>query len=188
VYWAGSVTITNFRSGVIHFGDDSSGLSATELAAISVVGVGGAPLSNLTINATGALEAESVGTLFDAWMGGFGLSGTNAAATNDYDGDLWSNLEEYGLDGDPTNSAVVGTVPEFTYNGSSMEFVHGQRSDDSSLVYYLETTPNLVNGIWTNDNYTVDGTNVTGLTLNMVTNFVPTTDDEMFIRLVIEQN
>ena len=61
------------------------------------------------------------------------------------------------------------------------------RSDDASLVYTVETTTNLLSGTWTSEGYTVTETNVTGESLDLVTNEVDTVENEMFIRLNITQ-
>ena len=65
--------------------------------------------------------------------------------------------------------------------------MHPKRSDDPALIYTVETTTNLVSGVWTNDGYTVTGTNVTGGPLNFVTNDVDTVREKAFIRLRIGQ-
>ena len=109
------------------------------------------------------------------------------AATNDFDNDGLNNLTEYGLNGNPTNALDQGTLPLFSRVGNGFIYVHPQRSDDEGLIYTVETTTNLASGIWTNQRYTVTGTNITGETLDFVTNEVDTTDDEKFIRLKIEQ-
>ena len=68
-------------------------------------------------------------------------------------------------------------------------YVHPQRADvGNGLVYYLEVTGNLLTGGWTNSGYSVIDTNVTGGTLDFVTNEIPTdVEDQQFIRLIIEQ-
>jgi hypothetical protein len=126
-----------------------------------------------------------------------GLSGY-AAWSNDYelvegeygDDDLDGlvNLYEYGLDGDPTNGTVAPAVlPVYTYvGGNVMQCIHPQRSDDAGLNYYLELTDALNPAVWTNDGYTVTGIDVTGGTLDYVTNAIDATDPEKFIRFIIE--
>lgn len=106
--------------------------------------------------------------------------------TNDYDEDGLDNLNEYALDGNPTNALDQGTLPTFTKVGGAFEYVHPQRSDDTNLVYTVETKTDLAFGTWTNLGYVVSGTNLTGETLNIVTNTVDTIEDQRFIRLQVE--
>ncbi len=93
---------------------------------------------------------------------------------------------EYALGGDPTDGILDGEIPTTTMLGATMEYVYDMRTDDSSLTYYLELTDNLVIGTWTNMGYTVTGTNVSGGLFDQVTNSVPTTDPQKFIRLTVE--
>jgi len=126
---------------------------------------------------------------YTAWAGGWG--GINIGAeTNDYDQDGLENISEFGLDGDPTNALDLGTAPTFEIvdvGGSNVaRYVHPQRSDpDSGLAYSLELNTNLVKGSWSSTGYGVTGTNVTGSTLNFVSNTTDTVVDRKFIRLVI---
>ena len=107
--------------------------------------------------------------------------------TNDYDGDRLDNLGEYALGGDPTNDADIGMIPTLENGGGTLAYVHVQRADDSNLVYYLETTTNLVSNTWSNSGYTVMATNVTGETFNYVTNALSIAEDGAFFRLRIEK-
>jgi hypothetical protein len=104
----------------------------------------------------------------------------------DFDLDGLVNLYEYSLDGNPTNRLDQGTLPVLAPSGNSYVYVYPQRSDDPHLTYTVETTINLVSGIWTDEGYTVLGTNVTGGTLDFVTNEVESVLDRIFIRLRIE--
>jgi hypothetical protein len=122
----------------------------------------------------------------DLWAGGWGVD--LGAMTADYDGDLLSNLAEYALGGDPTDALDRGEAPAFGFDGSGMVYVYPQRSDDTTLGYTVKTTDDLVSGIWTNAGYSVIDTNVTGSTLDYVTNNVPVTDPQLFIKLEVEQN
>ena len=124
-------------------------------------------------------------SLYSDWAAVYGM-GSNAGQTDDYDNDGLPNGYEYGLGGNPTNGVVDGEIPTFGPAGGGLEYVHAQRSDDASLVYYLETTDDLVSPAWTNAGYTVVGTNVTGGDFDYVINSIPTTDTNTFIRLIIE--
>jgi hypothetical protein len=122
-------------------------------------------------------------TGYDLWASGHGIG----AATNDLDADGLSNFGEYALGGDPTNSAVKGISPVFSKSGNGFIYVHPKRSDDSTLIYTVEISTNLVSGTWTNEGYTVTGTNVTGGSIDFVTNDVGIIEKDKFIRLKIEQ-
>ncbi len=132
-----------------------------------------------------ALVTQSSG--YDTWAAGW--SNSIGAATNDFDGDGLNNLFEYAMDGNPTNGLAPVNLPLFSRAGNGFIYVYPQRSDDTNLIYTVETTTNLVDSeSWTNDGYTVTGTNVTGGTLDFVTNDVDTVDNEKFIRLKINQH
>ncbi|MCF7817602.1 MAG: LamG domain-containing protein [Kiritimatiellales bacterium] len=127
-------------------------------------------------------------TAYEAWSNSYSLV---YGPDGDDDSDGLSNLYEFGLVGDPTNSTDTGIAPTYATvadGGTNwFEYVYPQLSDpNSGLSYYLELTANLT-GTWTNSGYTVAGTNITGLTADYVTNRVSTVDDaSQFIRLKIE--
>ncbi|HKL20497.1 MAG TPA: hypothetical protein VJ904_01750, partial [Tichowtungia sp.] len=123
---------------------------------------------------------------YEQWLEFNGLP-TDAEGTNDYDSDGVANLYEYGTGGNPDDDTHTGTAPTFTKIGDSFIYVHPERSDTDILTYTVETTTNLVSGIWTAAGYTIGGTNVTGDTLDFVSNTVTTVEDEKFIRLKIEK-
>lgn len=123
-------------------------------------------------------------TGYAAWSSSYGLA---EGALGDDDNDGLLNRYEYGLGGNPTNGFIDGHLPMFGRSGVGFAYVHARRSDDSNLVYYLETTEDLVDGSgWTNAGYAVVATNVTGGTFDWVTNSIPTTAPQTFIRLIIE--
>ena len=123
-------------------------------------------------------------TGYNLWAMDYGLA--YGIDTNDTDGDLLINIYEYGLGGDPTNALDRGFEPEFTYAGGTMEYIHAQRTDDADLAYHLETTTDLIYNPWLDAGYSVAGTNVTSGTFDFVTNSIPTTADQTFIRLIVE--
>jgi hypothetical protein len=122
---------------------------------------------------------------YDLWATEWGPD--IGAATNDPDADGLSNLSEYALGGDPTNSAVHGSLPVFTKSGNGFIYVHPKRSDSTSITYTVETTTNLMSGVWRNEGFVATGTNVTGGTLDFVTNSFDTADGEKYIRLRVGQ-
>jgi len=161
----------------------------------------GSTLSALELNSNGALpdlkvDEIRVGTTYSSvvptGLSPYGIWATlhdlSEGETGDDDSDGLQNLAEYGLGGDPTNSLDQGILPVFGNTGSWFNYIHVQRTDDPALVYYLETTTNLVSGTWTNSGYTVAATNTTGGTFDYVTNTIPVVEDETFIRLIIENN
>ncbi|RKX43664.1 MAG: hypothetical protein DRP64_07895 [Verrucomicrobia bacterium] len=131
---------------------------------------------------------------FELWMlAEYGLSGDDAAATNDYDGDGFDNLYEYGLGGDPTNPSDIGIVPMYgaREDGGAnwFEYVYPKRSDaNSGISYHLELTDDLIYTPWANSGYSIAGTGTIDSEFDAVTNRISTEiEDEQFIRLVIEE-
>lgn len=120
---------------------------------------------------------------------GWALSyGVQQGITGDDDSDGLSNLYEYGLHGDPTDAGDQGISPQVFVSNGSFGYVYPQLADsESGLLYYLETTDDLLAPAWTNAGYFMAGTNVTGGDVNYVTNLVPTDADMQFIKLIIEQ-
>ena len=159
-------------------------------------GAGGSTLLNVP-SGQERLVGNSLGvfaralTPYRTWMGGYGLAGDDAAATHDYDADGLQNLGEYGMGGNPTNPADQGHVPVASVDGSWLNYIYPMRSGITGISYYLETTTNLVDGIWTNDGYTVLGTNADGYAsgFDAVTNPVSTAmENQRFIHLKIQED
>ncbi len=146
----------------------------------------------LGVSGSGSLHVTAAGTGtggYATWAAGWGVE--IGAASSDYDNDGQLNIYEYGLGGDPTNSADTGTSPVFgtaNVGGTNyFSYIHPQLSDPASgLDYHLELNTDLVYGTWTNAGYTVYGTHVTGGDLDFVTNLTTTVDSKKFIRLIIQ--
>jgi len=154
---------------------DISGIADFELG---IVAKDGGEMLQATVT---ALQLD-----YEAWTAGWGVD--IGSETADPDNDGLNNLYEFGLDGDPTNEFDQGTSPTFEVvdvGGSNVfNYVHPQRLN---LTYSLALTTDLVYGNWvTNAGYATTGTNVTGGTLDFVTNAIDTVEDEKFIRLIIE--
>ncbi len=156
---------------------------------ITHVAFGGYPVSTH--------EVDNFTLIEDSGLVGYALWSANwgediGSQTNDYDGDGLINLYEYGLGGDPTNALNQGTAAEYglmDVGGTSyFGYIHPQLSDpDSGLAYSLEVCTNLVGGVWTHVGYSILGTNVSGGTLDMVTNYTDMVDNQKFLRLLIEE-
>lgn len=120
---------------------------------------------------------------FDQWADLFNVPNT----TVDSDSDGVNNLYEFGLGGDPTNSAWAGYLPTFGNTGSGFQYVYPRR-EASGLKYDLETSTNLMANAWTNSGYAEH--EVTGMMaepFEAVTNSITEEQDQMFIRLIIEE-
>ena len=171
---------------LLYNGQSKNDLGNRPWADVTDSGVGLGDGSHFVFNTNTLSLASSALTGYDQWAAGW--SNSIGAATNDFDSDGLNNLYEYAFDGNPTNGLAPTNLPLFTKSGSGFLYIHPQRSDDPNLIYTVETTTNLMDsGAWTNEGYTVTGTNITGGTLNFVTNDVDTVQNEQFIRLKIEQ-
>jgi len=108
------------------------------------------------------------------------------------DGDRLSNLYEFGLGGNPTNSSDLGYPITYGLKFASgtnwFEYVYPKRSDpNSGLVYYLQLATNLATPVWTNSGYTVTGSGPLTNGFLSVTNRIETNvKAQQFIRLMIE--
>lgn len=124
------------------------------------------------------------GTAYDTWAQSHSLAGGPA---DDDDGDSLSNLGEYGLNGNPTNSADRGIRPILLSMGGLLEYIYARRTaPDSGLTYYLELTDDLVSGTWTNGGYIVTGTGTIHPDFEAVTNRIQNAGKTKgFIRLRI---
>ena len=136
-----------------------------------------------------------LGSSYFQWAVDSGLDiGINDDPTDNPDGDGLNNLYEYGLGGDPTNGADQGIPPAYAVamdGGTNwFTYVYPKRSSaESGIAYHLETDTDLVLAPgWTNGNYEVLGTWVTGGEFNYVTNRVSTDGEaKQFIQLIIEE-
>ncbi|VGO13042.1 hypothetical protein PDESU_01596 [Pontiella desulfatans] len=148
-----------------------------------------------TLNSAAALAAnisdvvvesvyfESGATAFMSWIAGYGLSGADAGYTADPDFDLLDNLTEYALGGIPTNAGDEGILPIL-----GETYVYRRRLDPevAGLEYWVETSSNLVSGIWTTNGIVEIDTGWIDAEFEAVTNEVGAADsDQKFIRLRI---
>ena len=126
---------------------------------------------------------------YDGWAASFGQIG---GQTDDDDGDGLSNIHEFGLGGNPTNSTDMGYEPTLDMMMDSgtnwMHYVHVRRTDpDSGIDYVLEENPDLMTENWTTANSEKVGSAILPADpdFESVTNRIPTTETNKFIRLKI---
>jgi hypothetical protein len=208
-----AVTYDGTSTGKVYWtklGDDYTG-TANELASFSMSDI--SPLSDATLALggqanlggsvfNGAIDEVRISSVaraagdfiafpfssYEEWIAGFDV-GTETNKTDNPDNDALNNLYELGLGGDPSDGEDIGHVPTYETDAGFFEYVHAQRSDADALGlnYYLDWSDNLVTTPWTNDNYEVVGTNVTGEAFDYVTNRVSTeTLPVQFLKLIIE--
>ena len=117
-------------------------------------------------------------------------------ATANEDGDALNNLYEYGLGGDPANSADIGMDSAFESGADYIDYIHVRRvAATNEISYSLALAPNLQFGPWTtNTGYTVEGYGPVvdygpGVgEFDTVTNRIDTTSKTAeFIKLIIEE-
>ena len=220
---AGSTTITNlagFSNGVhtmkivldttgngsnftANFFIDSNSITGGPKL-IDAVTVAGIKYAGFTQYGSGRLTGSTVDnfslvrnvtTGFAGWIASYGLSGVNAATTNDFDGDGLNNLLEYAQNGNPTNAANQGTSPLVAgmavMGGTNyFNYVHVERAAaGSGLTYTLEHSFNLLPANWTNSLDAVFLGEAVNGDYKTVTNGIPT-DGKVteFLRMKIESN
>ena len=132
-------------------------------------------------------------TGYDFWLADHLLESPDGDSDADPDLDGFINLLEYGLNGDPNDSGNTGVSPEMAQvdiGGTNyLQYVHVRRTgDDLGIDYNLKETEDLVYIPMTNDvvvafEYAGPYTN----DYESVTNLIPITADNKFIRLEIEE-
>ena len=148
-------------------------------------------IDEFRISSTDAAPSASP---YETWIAQFVSAGSETNKTDNPDGDSLNNVYEWGLGGDPTNSADIGYVPTYgmVEDGGAdwLEYIYAQRNDagDLGLTYWLDQKTDLVTGTWTSNNYEV-GTGMLDAEFDAVTNRLPTAiEDVQFIKLMIESN
>jgi hypothetical protein len=111
-------------------------------------------------------------TGYAAWAAAHGISGGPA---DDDNGNGLDNLFEYS----------VSERPVLWNSGDSFTYVYKRRADDPGLEFDLQNTTNLPAGSWTTNGLRVLGTNVTGGPYDQVTNSIPGTNSQRYVRLRI---
>ena len=121
-------------------------------------------------------------TPYGTWAYSYGLTG---GAYDDQDGDGVDNLSEFALGRNPTVPGDSTELPMVGVGGQVMQYVYPRRTD-GELKYWLETSTNLVDGVWTGGGYTELPMVGNAGNFETVTNEVPTAEEQTFIRLRVQ--
>lgn len=103
----------------------------------------------------------------------------------DDDKDGLSNLGEYAINGNPTNSADTG-MTSLSNDGTTFTYVYASNTVDSALVYTLVDSTDLVSGPFGTNNNAVTGVGPVVDDYASVTNTYGMGTDTLFINLEVE--
>ena len=90
---------------------------------------------------------------YDDWASGTSLTpGVNDGPWDDAEngglGDGVNNLFEYALGGDPLADDAADILPGFQTLENHFYHIHNERTDDSSLLYTVQLSTNLLSNVW----------------------------------------
>jgi hypothetical protein len=150
--WSMTLSLVNLASSSVIHTFSSTGLVSTAdfFAADTLYGAfsSSRPDAEISSRVIDSFFITVPGTTgWDTFVSDFGLSG---AVTNDSDLDGRSDLFEYALGGNPTNSADAGFSPGLTfYSNGRVGYRHLRRSGTyPGITYLAEWTDSLVTGSW----------------------------------------
>lgn len=123
-----------------------------------------------------------ISSAYQTWAEFYGL-GSHA---DDPDGDGADNFYEYGFGGNPTNSQDIGVPPFLNRSDDGFKYIYVRRTNDSVLSYLIETTDDLVNGVWSSGDSIAVGSEVFNSDLQLITHRIESANPKMFVRLRVE--
>ena len=131
-----------------------------------------------------SFDLSSVPSGYDAFSAAHNLSG---GASDDDDGDQLSNFGEYALNSNPTNASDTGQTT-FEADSSTFSVVYTKLANDSSAVYRLLDTTDLVYGSLSTNAYTSqDQSAVSGDYVTVTNHYDMSGKSVQFIELEVEQ-
>lgn len=180
--------LLDISGGTLLIAGDARALVGTYISNHWITALGGSatPFVNYGVLNPGHTTILATAPAYGYALWALGWDVPIGPTTNDYDGDMFENLGEYALNGNPTNALETGVKPRLIRSGNELRYVHLRRNDDSNLVYVVESSTNLVSAAWTNAGYTATGTNVPGGAYDEVSYRVPVAAPETYIRLKIQ--
>ncbi len=187
---SGTDSVINIVDGTLKIAGVATNAVTHYIDSAKIV-IGGTDYTLAYTNGMTVLDVFSPVSLgYSGWASGWGVD--IGVETGDYDNDGLLNVHEYGLGGDPTNSASLGYEPTYgsVADGGTnwFQFVHVKLTDENSgITYLVEATDNLVFPSWTNPNVVIVGSGPFAPGFETVTNRVPTAGKaNQFMRLIIE--
>ncbi len=186
--WSGgniNITGTFISGSSLRFGTDNSGLSPSQLAAITRSG-----FTSFTLNTGGYLVGTPL-TGYPAWKL---LNTPSGTPTDDFDNDGVPNAIEYILGGTAATNDLA-KLPRISTSGGNMLFTFNrdQKSIDASTTLTIQVSPDLAD--WSSAYPVPDGvvTNNPGITVvkgvpagfDTVTLSLPLSDPKKFARLKV---
>ena len=153
----------------------------------------GNTVSASAVPTLGAHEYQSDATIdsdgdkmTDLWESSYGLNPGDASdALVHSDSDALINLAEFATGGDPFDGTSLGYSLSWYRDSDHMVFVNPRRKI-SGLVYQVETNTNLISGSWEPGGCSVRGVGTIDADFEAVTNEVPITGNQRYVRLRIE--
>ncbi len=127
---------------------------------------------------------------YEGWIFGYGLTGADADPDYDFEPDGVANFLEYAFGGDPTNPDATAIQPTYEFTAGTAEYVYRRRLDAAArgLAYDLFLNTNgLVAGSWDYLGSTFESNGVVGANFESVTNTIPVTGSEGFIKQEITE-
>ena len=171
---AGSFTVSEeWHSAAALYGNINSGWLETDTLT-----------SNRQIE-TFYVDALSFESAYKMWAVEKGVVGSGMAA--DDDGDGLSNLGEWALNGNPTDADDQG-MTEIFFSGDDFVYVHAMLNNTNEVSYTVEynDSGDLVFGSWIETDLTITS-GAFDADYNMVTNSIPMSGNQDFIRLQINE-
>jgi hypothetical protein len=171
-------TLSSGEYAVFEISFSTNLFGSTGICLVDNVGVGA------VVSSGGGLSG------YDEWAQGYPT--LIGGQQDDDDNDGLTNLEEFGLGGNPTNSADIGYEPVLTTGTDYIDYTHVRRTTaNNGLTYWLEQDDDLVAAPgWTNSgDYVIIATNaiVDEDEFEEIVNRISTAGKmNEFIRLVIE--
>jgi hypothetical protein len=169
---------------------DTNPIVTPNLSAVDAIGVFVNQANRIRFRHLVVREGSSPSP-YDLWADSYGIYNADAARTNDYDEDGFSNAWEWGMGGNPANAGGRGIrFNEYLTVGGELVYIYPRLKSVNQPTYFLTESDSLTPTNFTNQevSYTITsgGTWIDEPDFEAVTNVIPTTAASKFIKLNIE--